>query len=147
MDTFSCAPMRSDTEVQACLSVMAQLRPQLPPTLTPADWLARVRRMELEGYRLAAARDATGVAAVAGYRIFDCIARGGKSMYVDDLVTDAARRSRGAGKALLGWLMDTARREGCSTFSLDSGVQRYAAHRFYMRERMSIIAYHFRLEL
>ena len=147
MDAFSCGPMRSDTEVQACLPVMAQLRLQLPPTLTPADWLARVRRMEDEGYRLAAARDATGVAAVAGYRTFDCIARGGKSMYVDDLVTDAGRRSRGAGKALIGWLMDTARREGCSTFSLDSGVQRYAAHRFYMRERMSIIAYHFRLEL
>ena len=147
MGTFTCTSMQSNAEVQACLPIMAQLRPQLPPQLAPADWLARVRRMEREGYRLAAAHDAAGVAAVAGYRVYDCIARGGRSMYVDDLVTEEARRSRGAGKALLAWLMDRARSEGCSTFSLDSGVQRHAAHRFYVRERMSIVAYHFRLAL
>ena len=147
MGTFTCTPMQSNAEVQACLPIMAQLRPQLPPQLAPAAWLARVRRMEREGYRLAAAHDAAGVAAVAGYRVYDCIARGGRSMYVDDLVTEEARRSRGAGKALLAWLMDRARNEGCSTFSLDSGVQRHAAHRFYVRERMSIVAYHFRLAL
>jgi GNAT superfamily N-acetyltransferase len=145
--TFTCTPMQSDAEVQACLPIMAQLRPQLGPQPAPAEWLARVRRMEGEGYRLAAARDAAGVAAVAGYRVFDCIARGGRSMYVDDLVTDEARRSRGAGKALLAWLIDAARSQGCRSFSLDSGVQRHAAHRFYMRERMNIIAYHFRIEL
>ena len=147
MGLFTCTPMQSDAEVQACLPIMAQLRPQLPPQLTPADWLARVRCMEREGYRLAAAHDAAGVAAVAGYRFFDSIARGGASMYVDDLVTDEKRRSRGAGRALLGWLVEHARSHGCRQFCLDSGVQRHAAHRFYMRERMSVVAYHFRLEL
>jgi len=147
MGTFSCTPMRSDAEVQACLPVMAQLRQQLPKGLAPADWLVRVRRMEGEGYRLAAAHDAGGVAAVAGYRIYDSIARGGRSMYVDDLVPDEGRRSRGAGKALLAYLVGIARDEGCHSFSLDSGVQRHAAHRFYLRERMNIIAYHFRIEL
>jgi GNAT superfamily N-acetyltransferase len=139
--------MLSDAEVEACLPVMAQLRPQLGPQPAPAEWLARVRSMEREGYRLVAARSAAGVAAVAGYRIFDSIARGGRSMYVDDLVADAARRSRGAGKALMDWLVATARSEGCRSLSLDSGVQRHAAHRFYMRERMHIVAYHFRIEL
>ena len=147
MGIFTCTPMQSDAEVQACLPIMAQLRPQLPPQLTPADWLARVRRMEREGYHLAAAHDAAGVAAVAGYRLFDSIARGGASLYVDDLVADERRRSRGAGKALLGWLVAHARSQGCSQFCLDSGVQRHAAHRFYMREGMSITSYHFVLDL
>jgi GNAT superfamily N-acetyltransferase len=139
--------MQSDAEVQACLPIMAQLRAQLGPQPAPADWLARVRGMEREGYRLVAARDAAGVVAVAGYRVFDCIARGGRSMYVDDLVTDETRRSRGAGKALLGWLIERARSQGCHSLSLDSGVKRHAAHRFYMRERMNIVAHHFRIEL
>jgi hypothetical protein len=49
--------------------------------------------------------------------------------------------------ALLNWLMDEARREQCGDFCLDSGVHRPDAHRFYMRERMAITAYHFTRKL
>src|SRR5262249_19332784 len=128
---FACSVAASDAEIADCFAVMQQLRPQL----TESDWVARVRRMGGEGYRLLAARDAGGVVGVAGYRIFDCIARGGRSLYVDDLVTDSARRSEGAGRALLDWLVAEGQREGCAELCLDSGVQRPQAHRFYMRER------------
>jgi GNAT superfamily N-acetyltransferase len=68
-------------------------------------------------------------------------------LYVDDLVTDETIRSKGYGKQLLDWLIAEARRTGCQTFELDSGVQRFDAHRFYLTNRMIIAAHHFRLVL
>jgi len=40
-----------------------------------------------------------------------------------------------------------ARAEGCAQFQLDSGVQRFGAHRFYLMKRMDITAHHFGLKL
>jgi GNAT superfamily N-acetyltransferase len=68
-------------------------------------------------------------------------------LYVDDLVMDEAARSSGYGKRLLHWLVQRARDEGCQTLELDSGVQRFDAHRFYLTERMFISSHHFRLNL
>lgn len=67
----------------------------------------------------------------------------GRKLYVDDLVTAAAYRSKGVGKALLDELEKRARAEGCAGMDLDSGVQRGDAHRFYMREGMTIRSFHF----
>jgi GNAT superfamily N-acetyltransferase len=71
----------------------------------------------------------------------------GRTMYVDDLVTDETRRSRGYGKALLDWLQARAREAGCATFSLDSGTHRQEAHAFYFRERMRVTSFHFAKKL
>ena len=70
-----------------------------------------------------------------------------KMMYVDDLVTDEAVRSRGFGEALVKWLMERARRDGCETFSLDSGTHRHAAHAFYFRQGLRITDFHFQRSL
>ena len=67
--------------------------------------------------------------------------------YVDDLVTDESERSLGYGGALFDWLVAEARAEGCGKLELDSGVQRFAAHRFYLTKRMIISSHHFSLEL
>ncbi|HXV77461.1 MAG TPA: GNAT family N-acetyltransferase, partial [Candidatus Polarisedimenticolaceae bacterium] len=99
------------------------------------------------GYRLAYCEDGDGtVVAVAGFRVSENLAWG-KFLYVDDLVTDATRRSGGHGAGLLAWLRRTAVDAGCAELHLDSGVQRFAAHRFYTRHRMEITSHHFRLEL
>jgi GNAT superfamily N-acetyltransferase len=71
----------------------------------------------------------------------------GRTLYVDDLVTDETRRSRGYGKAMLDWLQTHARDAGCATFSLDSGTHRQEAHAFYFRERMRITSLHFAKKL
>ncbi|MEJ2362422.1 MAG: GNAT family N-acetyltransferase [Gammaproteobacteria bacterium] len=134
--------VKSDKEIAACFSVMAQLRPHL----IRDEFVSRVRSQMQEGYRMACALDAGEVAAVAGYRIQHGLSWG-KYLYVDDLVTDADRRSRGIGKALLQWLVQEARQHNCNEFHLDSGTQRKDAHRFYEREGMDMLAYHFRLSL
>jgi GNAT superfamily N-acetyltransferase len=87
-----------------------------------------------------------GVAGVAVYRVYENT-HAGLIMYVDDLVTDAHRRSTGVGAALLRSLEQSARDLGCRLFSLDSGTQRRRAHAFYLRERMEITSFHFAKEL
>ena len=86
------------------------------------------------------------MAAVAGFRVMEILATG-RTLYVDDLVTDPALRSRGHGKAMLHWLEAYARSAGCETFSLDSGTHRQEAHAFYFRERMSVTSFHFAIKL
>ena len=131
----------SDEQIAAAYEVIAQLRPHIARD----ECLPRVRRQQSQGYRLAIVREGKGVVAAGGFRILESLAWG-KFLYVDDLSTDSANRSRGFGKQLLDWLIEYARREGCDQFHLDSGVQRFDAHRFYLRERMRISSHHFSLE-
>ena len=122
--------------------VLVHLRPQLA-RLSAAEFEVCVKRMQAEGYRLVLGRDKAGAAvAAAGYRIFELFAHG-RVLYVDDLVVDPGARSRGCGRAMLEWLADVAREEGCASLQLDSGTQRVEAHRFYLRERFSIRSFRF----
>ena len=132
----------TDREILRCFPVMAELRPHL----SRDDFVARIRGMQREGFRLALLEEDDEVRAVAGYRFLDLLFSG-RTLYVDDLVTDPAKRSRGHGAALLEWLREQAIAHGCATLTLDSGVQRTEAHRFYFRERMSIQGYHFSMSL
>ncbi|MBD0385163.1 MAG: hypothetical protein ICV54_01185 [Nostoc sp. C3-bin3] len=45
------------------------------------------------------------------------------------------------------WLINYARLNGCNEIGLESGVQRFAAHRFYMKQGMHISSYHFSVSL
>ncbi|WP_313355709.1 GNAT family N-acetyltransferase [Microbacterium sp.] len=80
--------------------------------------------------------------AVAGWRII-ANTSAIRKLYVDDLSTAASERSRGYGRMLLDELRERAVAAGCRQLDLDSGVQRFDAHRFYLRERMNIDAHHF----
>ncbi len=143
MSSPHIARAETDAEIAACFPVMVQLRPHL----NASEFVATVRRMMKEGFLLARLSDDAGVVrAVAGYRFHEKLFSG-RTLYVDDLVTDEASRSRGHGAALLQWLIAEARTAGCDVFELDSGVQRRDAHRFYFRERMHISSYHFVLPL
>lgn len=131
----------SDSDIERTYLVMSQLRPHVPA----AGFVARVRSMEQGGFQLAYLEHEGEVAAVAGFRIMDQLVSG-RVLYVDDLVTNADSRSLGHGAALLDWLRDFARRDGCEYLELDSGVNRAGAHRFYFRHELSIVGYHFRTQ-
>lgn len=131
-----------ETEIQSCYPVMAELRPHLQPE----EFLERVKRQaRIAGFKLAFLADGE-VKAVAGFRVSECLAYG-KFLYVDDLVSKSGERSKGYGGALFDWLVEYARAENCEQFHLDSGVQRFAAHRFYLTKRMMIQGHHFALKL
>jgi GNAT superfamily N-acetyltransferase len=62
-------------------------------------------------------------------------------------VTDQAARSKGIGGELFNWCVEFARQERCDQLHLDSGVQRFNAHRFYLQKRMRISSHHFQMVL
>jgi GNAT superfamily N-acetyltransferase len=150
-------------EIRRCFPVMVQLRPQY----TEETFLAQVQLQSQEsGYQLAYVEAepgraqhssalvdtpgdtlgepmTSGIAAVAGFVVRHYLSAG-HVLYVDDLVTHEALRSGGYGAVLLDWLYARARSLGCDVLDLDSGVQRFDAHRFYFRSGMHIHAYHFR---
>ncbi len=133
----------TDDEILATYAVMSQLRPHIQES----DYLRLVKSQQAEvGFQLAALTEDGRIICVAGFRL--CRSLGwGKYLYVDDLVTDEERRSTGAGKAMFDWLVAYARSQQCDELRLDSAVERHEAHRFYLRERMDIACFHFRLKL
>jgi GNAT superfamily N-acetyltransferase len=130
------------TEIDRCFPVMSQLR----PSLIAAEFSGRVQAQQAEGYQLASLEYDGTVVSVAGFRIQNMLSSG-KTLYVDDLVTDAGARSQGHGEAMLQWLIALAREAGCNSFSLDSGTHRQEAHAFYLRHRLRITSFHFHLPL
>jgi GNAT superfamily N-acetyltransferase len=141
MSTITLA--RSIKDIRRCHPVMAELRPHLDEK----TFIAQVRRQQREaGFQLACLSENGVVLSVAGFRITEFLAWG-KTLYVDDLVTASSMRSRGCGQKLFAWLIARARAAGCAQFHLDSGVQRFGAHRFYLGQRMDITCHHFALIL
>jgi GNAT superfamily N-acetyltransferase len=130
-------------EIRQCYPVMRELRTHVT---SEDEFVERVQRQQKQGYLLAFVESEGEICAAAGYRILESLFSG-KNLYVDDLVTRERDRSRGFGGELIDWLIAQAREHGCETLELDSGVQRFDAHRFYFCKRMSISSYHFRLKI
>jgi GNAT superfamily N-acetyltransferase len=130
-------------ELHRCYPVIRELRTHLPDE---KEFLERVARQKKQGYQLAFLESEGEIRAVAGYRFLESLFSG-RNLYVDDLVTRDSDRSHGYGGQLLDWLIGEARSNNCETLELDSGVQRFDAHRFYFSKRMSISSYHFRIKL
>tara|TARA_B100001939_G_scaffold348226_1_gene374468 strand:- start:66270 stop:66710 length:441 start_codon:yes stop_codon:yes gene_type:complete len=131
---------QSDEQISECLSVISELRPHI----AGHEFLQRIRQQQTQGFQMAFVRDSetNSIVCVAGFRLGLNLAWG-KFLYVDDLVTASSARSTGCGKAMIQWLKELARSEGCDQFHLDSGTQRKDAHRFYEREGLTITSYHF----
>ncbi len=121
------------------LPVLGELRTELT-----VDQLAKVYEEGYpQGLRFTVAYDVQGTAVgAAGWRVIATTVALRK-LYVDDLVTSARARSTGVGAALLAELTERARAAGCTVIDLDSALHRADAHRFYLRERMPIVSFHF----
>ena len=122
-------------------AVHRQLRPHLPP-----DYAGKMAAVFANGGRMAIVVENDTAVSVAVWRLIENTADG-RRVYVDDLVSDEQWRSQGSGKLLLDWLESQAVALGCDAFTLDSGVQRHRAHRFYFREGMHVSSYCFRKAL
>ena len=135
-------PAHSDPEIAGCFAVMKVLRPHLDEV----TFVATVRRQQAQGYQLVFLRDADVVVTAAGFRILEFLAWG-RVLYVDDLITDPARRGRGFAGALMDWLIARAREEHCAALHLDSGYLRHSAHRLYLNKGLELSCHHFALKL
>lgn len=134
----------TDSElIRSCYKVMQQLRPHLT---SEQAFVSQVQRQIQEGYRLVYIQDHGQIKALAGFRFLEFLAWG-KVLYIDDLVSDTANRKHGYGGKVLKWVIDEAKKVNCDQVHLDSGPQRYDAHRLYLNHGFKIIGHHFALDL
>jgi GNAT superfamily N-acetyltransferase len=106
---------------------MRQLRPQYDED----SLVARISEMRARyGYRLFARDQDGSIAALAGIG-FGLNLYYGRYLWVYELITSEHSRSTGHGLALMRFLEDLARSEGCDTIALSSALYRADAHRFY----------------
>lgn len=129
---------KSDADVERISEVLKELR----TAFDTSALVAQVKQQMKSGYHVAYVEADGEVLCVAGFVVGTKLAWG-KHIYVDDLVTAERHRSRGAGAKMISWLKSHARQLGCNQLHLDSGVQRFAAHRFYLREGFNIGSHHF----
>jgi len=128
----------SAAQIAAAAEVLLELR----PAFSKPELITQIAVQRRNGYQIACTEQNGQVLCVAGFVIGTKLGWG-KHMYVDDLVTAEAQRSSGAGAQMVSWLKQYARRLGCGQLHLDSGVQRFRAHRFYLREGFVIAGHHF----
>lgn len=132
------ALVKTDEEIDNCFSVVFELRPNLRQD-TFRDY---IRCLMAEGYQLAYKQENGKVVCVAGFRVSHNLFVG-KNLYVDDLVTAETERSKGHGETMMNWLREFAISHECKAIHLDSGVQRFKAHKFYLNQGMDIVCHHF----
>ncbi|MCW8328992.1 GNAT family N-acetyltransferase [Photobacterium sp. SDRW27] len=130
--------LSSDRELEVVAPVLLQLRPQFQFD----SLITQVKKQQKNGYQIVYVTDDDAVVCVVGFVTGHKLAWG-KYIYIDDLVTDENHRSTGAGKLLIDWFKDYALYNNFDQLHLDSGVQRFGAHKFYLKEDFIIASHHF----
>ncbi len=95
-----------------------------------------------EGYQVAFIGDEKLAYALAGFRTLNMFFTG-KTLYIDDLVTNSAHLKRGYAGQLLDWIKDYAKENNYNHLSLDSGFQRKDAYRLYLNKGLEVASLHF----
>lgn len=141
--TISIKHYETKEELLKGFQVLKQLRTHLNEN----SFFELYEEMKKEGYKLVGLEDNGETVAVAGIIILTNFYNG-KHVFVYDLVTDHNRRSKGYGKHLLDYIHEYAKENGCKLVSLESGLQRIDAHRFY-EEKMEFnkLSFAFRKEI
>ena len=140
MPRFDVKTAQSDADIVRVYPVMKELRPHIASEVV---FLERARRQQrLLDWQLIYVEDAGKPVAASGFRISEWLAWG-KALYVDDLICLESHRGKGFAEALMRWMEEHARKEGCAEFHLDSATYRIPAHHFYFRLGLSITSFHF----
>lgn len=134
---------KTNEDVLKCWKVMHELRPHLK---NEKEFLKRIKQQQTNGYQLIFI-EKNGIAVSAcGFRILEFLAWG-KILYIDDLTTLPQQRGKGYAGKILDWIFNHAKENDCDEVHLDSGHQRYDAHRLYLNKKFRIIDHHFARKL
>ncbi|WP_439019811.1 GNAT family N-acetyltransferase [Bacillus thuringiensis] len=133
----------TEEQLDEVLPVLQQLRTQL--SKEEASFL--FRKMKEENYKLFSLYDEIGeVVSLAGVTICTNFYNK-KHVFVYDLVTAEAHRSKGYGNILLSYIENWGKEYGCESIALTSAFPRLDAHRFYEREGYDKVSYSFHKNL
>ena len=129
----------TDIDILKCWKAVKELRSHLKEE----NFLTLIRNMITEGYQLAFIEGENGYAvSVIGFRYLQ-FTFNGKHFYIDDLSTLPEARGKGYGSKLIEYVCELARQKGYAYVTLDSGHQRFAAHRLYLNKGFTIASHHF----
>jgi GNAT superfamily N-acetyltransferase len=142
IDHISILECKTQEEIESTYLIMQQLR----PNVAAKDYFSRVNAlMKEEKFRLFGAFDEKNqCVGVLGFQVQKRLSLG-DIIYLADLVTDEAYRSRGIGSRLLNVVKQEAASQNIDAIVLDSGLQRKKAHEFYQRHGYKAESYSFRL--
>ncbi|MGE6536589.1 GNAT family N-acetyltransferase [Bacillus luti] len=133
----------TEEQLDEVLPVLQQLRTKL--SKEEASFL--FRKMKEENYKLFSLYDEIGeVVSLAGVTICTNFYNK-KHVFVYDLVTAEAHRSKGYGNVLLSYIENWGKEHGCESIALTSAFPRLDAHRFYEREGYDKVSYSFHKNL
>ena len=130
--------LESVNDLEAIAKVIIQLRSEY----TVDTLITQIKKQQKAGYQLAYVKSDKDILGVAGFVVGEKLAWG-KHIYIDDLVTNEQCRSTGVGSFLIAWFKLYCKELGCTQLHLDSGIQKFPAHRFYLRNRFNIASHHF----
>ncbi|SJL82883.1 GNAT family N-acetyltransferase [Vibrio palustris] len=130
--------LEKNADYTSVLDMLLQLR----PSYNRDSLAAQVEKQQSMGYQVVYVKSKQNILAVAGFNVGEKLAWG-KYIYIDDLVTHCECRSLGVGSFLIDWFKSYALENSCDQIHLDSGVQRFLAHKFYLREGFNIASHHF----
>ncbi|WP_100489263.1 GNAT family N-acetyltransferase [Sporolactobacillus pectinivorans] len=127
---ISIKELKNEDEWRDVFPVVHQLRTQLDET----TYLKLVHEAcHHEDYHLFALYAQQEPVSIVGFMPMTTLYYG-RSIWVCDLVTDEAERSRGYGGKLLDFVQSWSREHGYAVIALSSGLQRKEAHRFYQEK-------------
>ncbi|HIC45078.1 MAG TPA: GNAT family N-acetyltransferase [Sulfurimonas sp.] len=128
---------RKDEDIFACYDLMKVLR----VNLNAEYFVDQIKQQIKEGYELYYLLKNNSICSLVGCKVSQNLAWG-KHLYISDFVSNEKERSLGYGKEVLDYLKIYAKTQGCEEIHLDSGVQRFEAHSFYLREGFKIASHH-----
>ena len=128
----------TENDIQKCFDVLLELRPHL----IQHSFIQTIQEMLAEGYTLAFIEENEKAVAAVGFRYLQFLYNG-KHIYIDDLSTLPAFRGKGYASILLDFVIDTAKEKGYTAVTLDSGYQRFDAHRLYLNKGFTLNCHHF----
>lgn len=130
----------TDAEIESCFPAFSALRPHL----VQQDFIAQIRRQQIQSYQILALKHQDTIKSAAGFRFMESLSWG-KIIYIDDLTTLPTERSQGFAGTLLDWLIGYAQSRQCQAVHLDTGYTRHAAHRLYLRKGFQLNGHHLSL--
>lgn len=134
--------VNSKEDLLKCKDVILELRPHLKGK----DITAIFKKMQGEDFHIIFIEENNKAVAFLGYR-FLTMFFSGDTLYIDDLCTLPTARNKGYAGKLLDHVIVEAKTKNINAVTLDSGVQRFTAHKLYLNKNFQIESHHFHLQL
>ncbi|EZH75453.1 hypothetical protein ATO12_01350 [Aquimarina atlantica] len=125
-------------DIEVLIPTLLELRPNLDLTTLKQKFINQLE----EGYQIVFIGNDKLAFAIAGFRTLNFFFSG-KTLYIDDLITNSNHKRNGYAGQLLDWIKDYAKENKYDHVSLDSGFQRKDAYRLYLNKGFEVESLHF----